>query len=148
MKSALAILTAGLLLAATPPAGNDGVKQELEKFQGHWLMAAETAAGIPAPAKKLKGRKLVITGNRYFAESPVTGGEKGTFTIDPTQRPKSMDSSPSEEPNRGRKRLAIYEINGDSLKLCYTAFGGARPKAFVSEPGSETILVIYKRANP
>src|SRR5438132_1521534 len=124
MLKAFAVVMTGLLLAAGAP-GADKAREELVKFQGAWIMAAETAGGIAAPEKKLKGRKLVIKGNQYFSESPATGGEKGTFTLDPSKRPRTIDSTPSEGINRGRKRLAIYEIDGDTLKVCYTPFGGA-----------------------
>src|SRR5207249_517183 len=113
---------------------------------GRWVLAAETAGGIQVPDGKLKGRKFEVKGNKYFAESPATGGEKGTFTVDPTKTPRTLDSTASEGVNKGKPRLAIYEIDGDTLKVCYTPFGGPRPKAFVSPPNTDTILATYKRA--
>jgi hypothetical protein len=42
-----------------------------------------------------------------------------------------------------KKFYAIYELKGDTLKICYDA--AARPKEYSSEPDSHRILAVYKR---
>ena len=44
-----------------------------------------------------------------------------------------------DEPIKG-----IYEIDGDSLKICF-AIEGERPKKFESAEGSTTMLIVLKR---
>jgi hypothetical protein len=42
-----------------------------------------------------------------------------------------------------KKFYAIYELKGDTLRICYGA--DARPKEYSSEADSNRILAVYKR---
>jgi hypothetical protein len=41
--------------------------------------------------------------------------------------------------------LAIYEIRGDTMKICYDLGGKSRPKEFKSPADSQMFLVTYKK---
>jgi uncharacterized protein (TIGR03067 family) len=144
MTWSLPAVAAALLLAAAPLAAGDA-KGELEMFQGLWAVAAETSSGIAVPAERLKGRQLEVKGHRYTAKSPATGGELGTLALDSARKPKVIDMTPSEGPNTGMPRHGIYEVDGDTLRVCYAAYGKARPTAFASRPDSGVVLVTYRR---
>ena len=45
----------------------------------------------------------------------------------------------------GTKVAGIYELDGDTLKVCYAHGKKERPKEFKTAPGSGLALVIYKR---
>ena len=49
--------------------------------------------------------------------------------------PKAMDITGTEGPNVGRTILAIYERNGDVLRVCYDLAGKTRPTEFETEDG-------------
>jgi uncharacterized protein (TIGR03067 family) len=71
-------------------------------------------------------------------------GEKGTFTLDPKKTPKAMDIFPTEGDNNGKTLLAIYELTGDKLTICYSLTPTVRPEDF--EPNSNTLLLVkYER---
>ena len=57
-----------------------------------------------------------------------------------------MDVLGTEGPNKGKTFPSIYELDGDTLKICYTLEGKDRPAGFESKEGTETLLVTYKRA--
>jgi uncharacterized protein (TIGR03067 family) len=137
------VAATAFLLAIELPAGD--TKGDLEKLQGLWAVAAETSSGIAVSADRLKGRQLEIKGDRYTAKSPATGGELGTFTLEPAKKPKTIDMTPGEGPNKGMARHGIYELEGDILRVCYAAYGKARPTTFTSGPDSGVVLVIYRR---
>jgi uncharacterized protein (TIGR03067 family) len=56
-----------------------------------------------------------------------------------------MDITGTDGPNKGKTFPAIYELDGDTLKVCYDLSGKERPKALKTESGTMTFLVIYKR---
>ena len=39
----------------------------------------------------------------------------------------------------------IYELDGDTLKVCYAIDGGKRPAEFKAKPGSKHVLIVFKR---
>ena len=55
-----------------------------------------------------------------------------------------MDSKVTDGPNKGSVYLCIYEIDGDTLKVCFDPEGKKRPTEFKGESGAQT-LVVYKR---
>ena len=54
----------------------------------------------------------------------------------------------TEGPGKGKTMLGIYELTGDTYKVCFALPGGERPKEFASKPGSKTMLIVMKREKP
>jgi hypothetical protein len=46
------------------------------------------------------------------------------------------------EPGRDLTMLGIYELGGDSLRLC---LGLERPSSFVTKPGIKSIVLVCRR---
>jgi len=83
--------------------------------------------------------KIVYEGDKYT----LTIGEKeekGSFTLDPKKIPKQMDIFPTSGDNNGKTLLAVYELAGDKLTICYSLSPSVRPDNF--EPASNTLLVV------
>jgi uncharacterized protein (TIGR03067 family) len=92
----------------------------------------------------LKSMKLVIEGNKYtvtFADSV----DKGTTKVDATAKPKTMDIMGTEGANKGKTMLAIYEDNGDTMRVCYDLTGKMRPTEFKTTADKPFFLVTWKR---
>jgi uncharacterized protein (TIGR03067 family) len=70
---------------------------------------------------------------------------KGTSTIDPTKKPKTIDFTPTEGDGKGELHLGIYELGEKTRKLCFAPPGKDRPTEFSSMAGSEQILVTFER---
>ena len=87
--------------------------------------------------------KLTLKGDEYevVAESP----DKGTVTYNSSADPKEMDIKGVEGPNKGKTFLAIYELDGDKLKICYDLSGKSRPKEFKTQAKTKLFLVTYER---
>jgi hypothetical protein len=47
--------------------------------------------------------------------------------------------------NKGKVMLGIYEIDGDTLKVCFDLQGKKRPREFKSASGSPTFVNVNKR---
>ena len=87
---------------------------------------------------------MVLKDDNYL----VTVGkdpDEGKCKIDPTKTPKTIDVTGVKGPNQGKTFLAIYELKGDDLRVCYDLSGKQRPTEFKSAEGTQLFLVTYKR---
>ena len=72
--------------------------------------------------------------------------DRGTYTLDSAAKPKSMAITGTAGPNNGKTFPAIYELKGDTLRICYDLSGAKRPTEFKSIAGTRLYLVTYHRA--
>ena len=74
-------------------------------------------------------------------------GDKGTYRVYVGGAPARMDITGTSGPNAGRTIPAIYSFDGELLTIAYQLAPGAeRPAELTSPPGSQVLLVRYKRA--
>jgi uncharacterized protein (TIGR03067 family) len=146
------MLGLGWLVAAftvgTAGAQDDAAKKELKKLEGTWATVSIEAAGQKVTDEdKIKTRKLSAKGDKYTLK---VGDEtvQGTIEIDPGKKPKTVDVKPDTGSNKGKTLLGIYELNGDSLKICLALPGKDRPTAFATAAENGQQLVVYKREKP
>jgi uncharacterized protein (TIGR03067 family) len=116
---------------------DDKGKSDNDKLQGAWQAHSAELAGEKIPEEFVKGVKLIIKGDKVSA-SFMGEAKDGSYKIDPTQKPKTLDLTVDN-----KKIEAIYELDGDTLKVCASEEG--RPKEFKSAAGSQSILLILKR---
>ena len=92
----------------------------------------------------LKSISLKLDNGKYEVS---VGGEpdKGTYTLDATTKPKRMAITGTAGPNSGKTFPAIYELKGDTLRICYDLSGAKRPTEFKSIAGTRLFLVTYNR---
>jgi uncharacterized protein (TIGR03067 family) len=112
--------------------------------QGMWSPVKAELAGQPMTEALLKTIRLKLVNGKYevfVGDAP----DKGTYTIDSTTTPKSITITGTDGPNRGRTFPAIYELNGDTLRICYDLSGAKRPTEFKSVAGTRLYLVTYSR---
>ena len=143
MFALLAWALAGLIvMPLVAAAADDG--DDLKLLAGTWKPKEANLGGNKIDAMLLETAKVVYEGEKYT----ITIGEKGemgTFTLDPKKMPKQMDIFPTSGDNNGKTLLAVYELAGDKLTICYSLTPTVRPDNF--EPASNTLLVVkYERA--
>ena len=118
--------------------------EPLQKFAGKWVPVAVTMNGEAVEKDKLDGVLLTIDGNKYTSKI----GEKtdaGTISVDESKTPSTMNVVRQKSDGDTATIPAIYEMKGDSLKICYAIGTQARPTDFKSETDSGTLLVTYQR---
>ncbi|HYT87230.1 MAG TPA: TIGR03067 domain-containing protein [Gemmataceae bacterium] len=121
------------------PAGGKQTK-EIELFQGRWDVTFAAKGGEEYPEAVRNTIKLTVNGDKVKFE--VIGEVKeGSFTIDPTKQPKTIDVVVE-----GNTAHGIYLFEKDTLKVCAAEPGGARPTEFKAGAGSQAILLVFKRA--
>ena len=72
--------------------------------------------------------------------------QAGTQKLDPSKSPKTIDVMMTEGLKKGAVMLGIYEIDGDTLRVCFDEEGKKRPTEFKSPAGSQTFVNVHKRA--
>jgi uncharacterized protein (TIGR03067 family) len=139
----LVIVAGGLLIAADAP--KDSGKQDLERLEGTWVATSAEANGEAFSDEATKSMKLVVKGDKYTF---TMGGEheKGTLKLDPTKKPKTIDIHITEGTEKGKTQLGLYELEGDTLKVCVAEAEKDRPKEFGSKEGSGHGLLVFKRS--
>ena len=141
MKHLLCIcLALGTSLTAFAADAPDDAKT----VQGNWKPAKAELAGQPMDDAVLKSISLKLDNGKYevfVGEQP----DRGTYTLDSTTKPKSITVTGTEGPNKGKTFPAIYELKGDTLRICYDLSGKERPTEFKSIAGTKLYLVTYNR---
>jgi uncharacterized protein (TIGR03067 family) len=123
------------------PAGR---ADDLQAMAGRWTVEAAEAGGNAVDSEELKSLVVTIEGDRYSLQSK-DGPDGGTMKLDETKSPKTMDAADTEGDNIGKLIQAIYEITGDTMRVCYALDGSARPTEFATKEGSPWLLVTYRR---
>jgi RNA polymerase sigma-70 factor (ECF subfamily) len=120
-----------------------GAKSDKELIQGTWKVISAADGG-----QKFEGENTRVIIDRETLTILKAGDQKelaATYELDPTQKPKWIDLTAGD-----RKMLGIYELAGDTLKICVNERpNGERSTAFVSEPDSPNdLLFVLKREKP
>jgi uncharacterized protein (TIGR03067 family) len=139
----VSFFTLALVFSIMTTAKSDEPKDR-DGMQGTWLVAAAELGGKPFPDEVRKSIKLTLKDDTYT----VTVGknpDRGTVKLDPSAKPKAMDVTGTDGPNKGKTIPAIYELDGDTLKICYDLSGKSRPTEFKTAEGTQMFLVTYKR---
>jgi uncharacterized protein (TIGR03067 family) len=127
---------------------NETAKKDLALLQGHWSMVSGTAEGRPMPAETVKQMKRICRGNEVTTTRAGETVFKANVTIDPSKKPKAIDYEVTEGFHKGKKQFGIYEVEGDTLRSCFGAPGAKRPTDFVTKPGDQHTLTVWKRDQP
>jgi len=113
-------------------------------IQGDWVPVSAELAGQPMPEALLKTISLNMDKGKYevfVGQEP----DRGTYALDSAAKPKGITVVGTEGPNKGKTFPAIYELNGDTLRICYDLSGAKRPAEFKSVARTKLYLVSYKR---
>lgn len=131
-----------LLLAPAPL--EDAAQKELKKLEGAWLVTAFSLHGQQMSAEQLqqmrmsyqfKGDKCTVKQGELLKE------DEATIKLDPTKQPKTIDVTKTVGDGKGQKLQGIYELNDDTLRICYQAGGNNRPTEF----SDKAIVITMKR---
>jgi uncharacterized protein (TIGR03067 family) len=116
-------------------------------LEGAWVPVNASVAGTPLAVADLRVRYLLLEGGGYRiidgSNQVVDGGE---YHIDTAAAPASMDIVGRSGPHAGRTLLAIYELKGDELTVCYDLEGHGRPARLEAHEDELLLRITYARA--
>ncbi len=138
------LLACGLVFLLAAGDSDEAVKKELARFEGTWKYVSIETDNAKIPEEALKHPRCKIVGDK-FTVTEENNSYSGTLKIDPTKKPKIIDVTFTDGPEKGKTSLGIYELEGDDLKACIDPEGKTRPTEFALKPGSGFFLEVLKR---
>lgn len=139
------ILCASLAVATSITTFASDKPDDAKAIEGKWKPVKAELSGQPMTEAVLKTISLKMDNGHYevfVGERP----DRGTYTLDSSTKPKSITVVGTEGPNQGRSFPAIFELEGDTLRICYDLSGQKRPIEFKSVAQTKLYLVTYHRA--
>lgn len=122
-------------------AKKDAAKGDVGKLQGKWRVIALKADEKQATEASIKDMRFLIQGDTISMNGIVE--ELRLYRIDATTKPKKIDLPTEKEIFK-----AIFELDGDRLKLCYSqSQDRERPKSFDTK-GTTNFSITLERLKP
>src|SRR4029077_474556 len=88
----------------------------------------------------------IVKGDSYKIRlDGKTGNDPYTITLDPKQRRIDVFHHETPKGTWGGSLKGIYEIQGNTLKVCYDLKGQRYPKSFEAGRGSGQVLYTFQR---
>jgi uncharacterized protein (TIGR03067 family) len=119
--------------------------EQLRDMEGIWEFVDLEVDGRAMPAPAFTNSRMLIDGDRFRMESPEANYE-GIFTIDVETAPHKIDIEFIEGPEAGNWSYGIFELSGDTCRICLGLTGASRPHSFSTSPGSGHALENLRRA--
>jgi uncharacterized protein (TIGR03067 family) len=137
-------LALAFLLAADQPT-SDANKKDLDRLQGDWAAVSMVYDGHQLPDDDAQSLFRTVKADHYtlFLFKKAIG--KGTFMLDATKKPKTIDFLAASAAAKPVPIHGIYELDGDTWKVCYAAPGKERPKEFTAKEESGFTLAVWER---
>jgi uncharacterized protein (TIGR03067 family) len=135
-------LTLGLL---TGFGDEEVVKKDLARFEGVWRIALVEVEGIKQAEASFAAHRVIMGKDGDFVVVQGPKVTRGKFKLDPTRTPKYYEQTITRGPAKGRAFSCIYEIDGDTYKLCGSFRGGPPPAVFETKPGSGLVFQVLAR---
>jgi uncharacterized protein (TIGR03067 family) len=132
------------LAALSPGLRADDKADEWKALKGTWKVEKAILRGQDA-TDGFKSAVLNLTDDGKYVVDFAGLEDKGRIELDLAKKPKQMTIIGTDGPNQGKMLPAIYEVSGDTRKICYQLEGKDPPAGLESKAGTTTLFVEYKR---
>ena len=114
-----------------------------QQWQGTWTMVSCIANG----EEQQGDVQWVVSGDQYKIRlSGKLGNDPYPFQLDPSKKRVDVNHHDTPAGTWGGKFKGIYEIKGDTLKVCYDLKGQRYPTSLAAGQGSGQVLYQFRRA--
>jgi uncharacterized protein (TIGR03067 family) len=118
-------------------------RKDLLQLQGTWQL--ESFANSQPGKIDIKKRTLFIGGDLVLLRDGDKIIQGGLLRVNPTKSPSTIDVVVRQGEHKDNTMLGVYELKGDTLKVCFDPEGESRPKKFETKKDTAVILATYKR---
>lgn len=144
MKRLILVAVAATLIAGDT-AKEDANTKDVKKMQGDWAAASIIREGTALPEDYAQTLFRTVKDDAYTVYRFNKAIGKGTFKIDASTKPKSIDAFP-DRADKSKPLRGIYEFAGDNrVKVCFAPPGKERPTDFTAKEGSEHTCTTWER---
>jgi uncharacterized protein (TIGR03067 family) len=109
-------------------------KTGVDSLQGTWNVISLEIDGVAMGAIP-PGASIQVKGSQFIT-SGMGAEYEGDVVLDGEATPKRFDLTFTTGPEKGTTSLGIYELDGDSWRMCLTTRGGKRPARFATKAGT------------
>jgi uncharacterized protein (TIGR03067 family) len=125
----------GLVAGGVSLGGDTKVSGDLKKIQGTWKFTAHAMGDKVAAPEELAKMKITFTGDKFSVTVDDKVVQAGTHKVDSSKKPAQVDSDVTEGEGKGSTMLGIYELKGNTLRVCFDPAGKTRPTGFTAKEG-------------
>src|SRR5438128_10673746 len=134
------LLLVGVVFLLAADDAKDEMKKELAHLEGTWKFISIETDKMKLAEDALKEPRLKLMGDKFTVTENPQAVFGGTFKVDPSKKPKTIDVTFTDGPEKGKVFQGIYELEGDTYKVCMNQEGKTRPTEFAVKPGSGFVL--------
>ncbi len=146
--TAIAVSVQASSAMADEPASRKAALDDLKKLQGTWVCVAMERDGEEQSAEDFKGSTAVYADDRVTLYREGEFFRSGIITLDPSKSPKRVNTWDLGGPYTDQTVPGIYDVEGDTLKLCFSHPGEERPVEFTTKKKPGFLYCVYKRKKP
>jgi uncharacterized protein (TIGR03067 family) len=117
---------------------------DLQALQGRWKVSELEVAGNVMPASMFPNAVVSVSGD-VFESTGMGAVYKGRLKLQDEGTRTIFSLTFEDGPEKGNVNHALYELAGDTWKICLDTKGGPPPIGFVSTPSNGYALEILKR---
>lgn len=150
MRAMSLTLAAFVLLAAGGAllGGGEAGEKDLKKIQGTWQFISQEMDGKARPKEDVAKLKITFTGDKWSVREDGKVVQAGTHKLDPSKKPAQVDAKVTEGEDKGSTMLGIYELKGNTLKVCFDPAGKERPTSLSAKAGQFSAVVEREKKKP
>ena len=144
MRGAPLSWSIGSLLAVVVATGV--LAQDAGSIQGAWTVVS--ADRDAKATTEVAGHRLTFSGDTFGIQHEGLSLFRGTYAVDASRKPASIDFLHSDGTLKGKSWKGIYRFDGETLLICDNAPDPSKPRPtqFSAKAGSGYICIVFKRA--
>ncbi len=126
----------------THAANEANQADDTRAWQGTWKLVSCVANG----ESQMADLAWIVSGDRYTIRlNGQSAADPYPFKLNGKEKQIDVNHHDTPKGTYGGKLKGIYDIRGDTLRVCYDLKGQRYPKSFDAGPGSGQVLYDFQR---